>query len=128
MRPLPTTKIPTLENMFQPAIPVYHHPIRIHSHSHDIDTPRLHRLYGVHIHKFLAQDTFSIPDPITILIPDIRQCLDGLGEAIRGTACQDHFWPACVGDVWVQVFADKLADEGEERWVALCSAILQGSG
>lgn len=64
-------------------------------------------------------------DPIAPFDPYIAECLDDFGESVGGAACQDDLRPIGIGHIRVEVLAGELADEGEQRGITLCGAVLQ---
>lgn len=128
MRPLPFTRIPILQQVLQPSRPTRQHSFQVDFHRDDLQPPWSRRLNRIHIGELFAQDTLTVAYPIAVFIPRITQTFERLGEAIRRAVGEDDLRSIQVGDVGVQVLAGELAQEGEKGRVAVCLAILKGSG
>src|SRR5205809_565604 len=113
----PLAKIPILQHICQSTFPSCHHPLCIHNHRDYVDTAGRNSLDSIHVSKLLAQDALSLSNPVPLFVPDVGECLDDLGKAIRRTTGQYYLWASCIRYVRVQVLPNELTDEGVEWWI-----------
>lgn len=82
MRPATAPEIPILQHILQPPFTSGKHTLTIHRNTNNIQSTGLDRLNGVHIRPFFTQYTFPLLNPVPVGVPDIRERLDCLVEAV----------------------------------------------
>lgn len=63
---------------------------------------------------------------VAVRVPDIREHLHGLGEAVGRAAVEDDLGSAGVGHVRVEMVSGEFAEEGKQWRVSFCCSVLEG--
>lgn len=116
--------IPVRQDVLEATLAICQHALVVDGDGDNIQTSRPCGLNGVHVGEFFTKQTLSFADPVSLRVPDVAKGLDGFGEAIGRADGQNDFSATVVGDIGVEVFANKFTNEAVEGWVTLGSSIL----
>jgi len=118
--------VPIFKHILQATLTIGGHAFVVDLYWYYVQASRSGGLNGIHIRELFTENAFSFSDPISLLIPDVAECLYGFRESVCGATCENDLRPIPVWAVGMKICLRELSDEAVEWWISLSCSILKG--